>query len=61
MLEVAAGPAEKPMREDLISALVNLGYHRSLAERAVKSALESAASDATFESLLKGSLQRISS
>jgi Holliday junction DNA helicase RuvA len=56
----AKATAEKPMQEDLISALTNLGYHRTLAERAVKAALEKASADAAFEDLLKQSLQSIS-
>lgn len=51
---------EKPMEEDLISALVNLGYHKNLAERAVKKVLDKAPPETTFESLLKSSLQIIS-
>lgn len=58
--EIATVPEEKSMREDLISALVNLGYHRNLAERAVKSALDKAKSEDSFEVLLKYSLQMIS-
>lgn len=59
--EVAQTAEEKPpMQEDLISALTNLGYHRNLAERAVKAALEKAPADSGFEELLKQSLQRIS-
>jgi Holliday junction DNA helicase RuvA len=61
LLSVEAQAAEaKPMQEDLISALVNLGYHRQLAERAVKKVLEGAKSETTFETLLKSSLQMIS-
>lgn len=33
MAEEAKTPEEKPVREDLISALINLGYHRQLAEK----------------------------
>ena len=51
---------EKPMQDDLVSALVNLGYHKNLAERAVKKVLEKAAPDTSFEVLLKSSLQAIS-
>lgn len=58
--EISMVPEEKSMREDLISALVNLGYHRNLAERAVKSALDKAKSEDSFEVLLKHSLQLIS-
>jgi holliday junction DNA helicase RuvA len=58
--EVAQPEAEKPVREDLISALVNLGYHRSVAERTVKTVLDQVTSDASFEVLLRSSLQIIS-
>lgn len=58
--EAAPSQPEKPMQEDLISALTNLGYHRNLAERAVKAVLDKASADAAFEDLLKQSLQRIS-
>ncbi len=61
LLSMEAQAAEaKPMQEDLISALVNLGYHRQLADRAVKKVLEGAKSETTFETLLKSSLQMIS-
>ena len=58
--EAAQAAQTKPMQEDLISALVNLGYHRTQAERAVKKVLEDAKPDSTFETLLKNSLQMIS-
>jgi len=58
--EAAQAAQAKPMQEDLISALVNLGYHRSQAERAVKKVLEDAKPDSSFETLLKNSLQTIS-
>ena len=58
--EAAQAAQAKPMQEDLISALVNLGYHRSQAERAVKKVLEDAKPDSSFETLLKNSLQMIS-
>jgi len=50
----------KPMREDLISALVNLGYQQALAERTVKLVLDKSKSDASFEELLKSALHGIS-
>ncbi len=50
----------KPMREDLVSALVNLGYQQSLAERIVKSVLDKSKSDASFEELLKSALHGMS-
>lgn len=58
--EAAQAQVERPLQSDLISALINLGYHRNLAERAVKSVLQKANPDATFETLLKHSLQIVS-
>ena len=51
----AAGPGD----EDLVSALVNLGYKRPLAERAVIEARR-AAPEADFSDLLRASLKRLS-
>jgi Holliday junction DNA helicase RuvA len=45
-------------RDDLLSALVNLGYQRPPAERAVAQAIE-ASPGARFEDLLKGALRRL--
>ena len=54
---VAASPVDK-LRDDLLSALQNLGYHRPLAERAVDRSL--AAADAPeFEQALKGALREL--
>ncbi len=53
----APGVAEPgDVRTDLISALLNLGYHRTLAEKAVDVALK-LPGDATFERRLKQALQ----
>jgi Holliday junction DNA helicase RuvA len=53
----AASPADK-LRDDLLSALQNLGYHRPLAENAVDRSL--AAADAPeFEQALKGALREL--
>ena len=60
MSESAQAAEEKPMREDLISALVNLGYQQGLAERIVKHVLDKSKSDASFEELLKSALHGIS-
>ena len=60
MSESAQVAEEKPMREDLISALVNLGYQQGLAERTVKHVLDKSKSDASFEELLKSALHGIS-
>ena len=48
---------EVDMRGDLLSALLNLGYHRPLAERAVSAAL--AAGDGTFEHTLRQALKEL--
>ncbi|MCX6550943.1 MAG: Holliday junction branch migration protein RuvA [Acidobacteria bacterium] len=55
-----AGPDEGAgrLRSDLLSALLNLGYHRPLAEKAVDSALKRVESP-TFESVLKRALRDI--
>jgi holliday junction DNA helicase RuvA len=49
----AAGDA---LRRDLLSALLNLGYHRPLAEKAVDGALKKTESP-TFEAVLKQALR----
>ena len=64
---VAAAPANAPgtqdppahrLRDDLLSALQNLGYHRPLAEKAVDAAL--ARADApSFEQVLRGALREL--
>ncbi|TDI27660.1 MAG: Holliday junction branch migration protein RuvA [Acidobacteria bacterium] len=48
---------ETDMRGDLLSALLNLGYHRPLAERAVGAAL--VAGDGTFEQILRQALKAL--
>ena len=57
----AADPTLPPTgpREDLLSALVNLGYHRPTAEKAVDEVLKSAP-DAAFEIALRATLKRLS-
>ena len=54
----AAGPAAAAdrLRDDLVSALVNLGYHRPQAEKTVESTLKSG-SELGFEQALKRVLQ----
>lgn len=47
------------MRDDVMSALMNLGYHRPLAERAVDAALKKG-SDSSFETTLKHALRELS-
>lgn len=62
-LPQAAAGEEPPtgasdLRADLLSALLNLGYHRALAERAVDAAVKPPG-DASFERLLKRALQEL--
>jgi len=47
-----------PLQDDVISALVNLGYHRPLAEKAAESAVR-VAPDAGFERTLKQALREL--
>ena len=47
-----------PLRSDLLSALLNLGYHRSLAERAIDSVLD-VRSGSSFEEILKRTLHEL--
>ena len=46
------------MREDLISALINLGYQKAAAEKAVSATLKENP-DASFEAALKTSLRKM--
>ena len=46
------------LHDDLVSALVNLGYHRPLAEKSVESTLKSQ-SDPTFEQALRSALREL--
>ena len=46
------------LREDLLSALQNLGYHRPQAEKAIDAALKTDA-DANFEQALRGALREM--
>ena len=55
----AAPPAAPLMRDDLLSALTNLGYHRPLAEKAVDAAIRSRP-DGNFELTLKQALRELS-
>jgi holliday junction DNA helicase RuvA len=63
--EVAAGanaPDAPVLRDDVVSALVNLGYHRPLAEKSAEAAINTlgSAADASFERTLKQALREIS-
>jgi holliday junction DNA helicase RuvA len=54
----AAVPDTPVMRDDLLSALTNLGYHRPLAEKAVDAAIR-ARPDGSFELTLKQALREL--
>ena len=54
--DMPSGPAG--VRDDVLSALVNLGYHRPLAEKAVAAAVKSAP-DGGFERTLKQALREL--
>ena len=47
--------------DDVLSALVNLGYHRPLAEKAAEAAIKTVGSsaDASFERVLKQALREV--
>jgi holliday junction DNA helicase RuvA len=51
--------AVSPLDEDILSALVNLGYPRSSAEKALSVVLRSAECDRTFEDILRATLRRL--
>jgi holliday junction DNA helicase RuvA len=57
----AASPAAPALRDDVVSALVNLGYHRPLAEKAAEAAIKTigSSSDAGFERLLRQALREV--
>jgi Holliday junction DNA helicase RuvA len=48
------------LEEDVLSALVNLGYPRAAAEKALKATLRTDQCERTFESILRNTLQRLS-
>lgn len=58
-----AGPGPSgppaPVRDDLLSALLNLGYHRPAAEKAIDAAL-TADAGAPFEAALRAALKHLS-
>ena len=57
-----APPESSSLRDDVLSALINLGYHRPLAEKAVEAAVNTLgpSSDAGFERMLKHALRELS-
>ena len=55
----APAAAEHSAREQTLSALINLGYSRTEAERVIGDAVDEQGSDATLESLVRSSLKRL--
>lgn len=53
------GAAPSPLEEDILSALVNLGYPRASAEKALSMVLRSAECERTFEEVLRSTLRRL--
>lgn len=53
-----SAPGGDTLRDDVMSALMNLGYHRPLAERAVDAALKKS-SGSSFETILKYALREL--
>lgn len=56
----AAVPTEPGPEDDLVAALVSLGYKAAEAERAIREARKELPSDAPFHELLRASLRRLS-
>ncbi len=54
-----AGVKPDALQEDILSALVNLGYPRAAAEKAVSMVLRSAECERTFEDVLRSTLRRL--
>jgi Holliday junction DNA helicase RuvA len=54
----AGGGSGGDLRDDVMSALVNLGYQRAAAEKAVDAEIEKSA-DADFQDVLRGTLRRL--
>jgi Holliday junction DNA helicase RuvA len=56
-----AAPQPSAVRDDVLSALVNLGYHRPLAEKAADAAVKTLGSsaDASFERVLRQALREL--
>jgi Holliday junction DNA helicase RuvA len=54
----ATAPTGERLRDDLLSALQNLGYHRPLAEKAIEAALSSSGAP-SFEHALRAALREL--
>jgi Holliday junction DNA helicase RuvA len=63
-ISVTTGPAITPIEEDVLSALVNLGYQRSVAEKALGSVMRNGApkseSPRSFDALFRETLGALS-
>ena len=62
VVSAGSGAPDVPvLRDDVVSALVNLGYHRPLAEKAADAAITmpGSSSDAGFERVLKQALREL--
>ena len=59
-IEAAAASPADSLREDLASALVNLGYHRQAIDKSLDKLLASAAATARFEDVLRSALKDLS-
>lgn len=57
--EVAGPVAGEGVRDDVVSALVNLGYPLAHAEKAVEAMLSESTEEPGFEDLLRGALRRL--
>lgn len=55
----ALAPSDRVLREDIVSALVNLGWGKPVAEKAADGTLREATGDRSFENLLKQSMRRL--
>jgi holliday junction DNA helicase RuvA len=60
-VQAEPGEPEKEVIEDLVSALVNLGYHRQKALQAARSALQAGGGRMSFEGLIKAALRTLTS
>ena len=58
--EQTAAAAATPVEEDVLSALVNLGYQRAAAEKALAASARNGAVSANFEELFRRSLAALS-
>ncbi|MBM3803474.1 MAG: Holliday junction branch migration protein RuvA [Acidimicrobiia bacterium] len=58
--EQAAVRSSSQQEEDVVSALVNLGYAKPSAEKAVRAAASASSAELPFEELLRGALRQLS-